>query len=89
MANLSTAPGYTNLKPGDPFTFVSMTDEQMRVAHELSIGGRTAQWFSTAESGRVFRIVRIDDVAHACETVYLGFEVEPDSYRVDGNHEQT
>jgi hypothetical protein len=74
MADLSRVPGYKRLQPGDPFTFTSLTDEQMLPALGAGIGGSVSRWFSTAEPGRLFRIVRIHEALHAVECEYIGFQ---------------
>jgi hypothetical protein len=75
MANLERTPGYKRLQPGDSWTFVGLSKEQMRVANELGVGRTTSRWFATDESGRIFRIVRIHDTLHSVETVFEGFEM--------------
>jgi hypothetical protein len=84
MANLERAPGYLALKPGDPWTFLLTEQEYLNAVHNIPVGSRTIHSFNDNESMRVFRIVRIDDTLHAAETVYLGFEVESGTRRVEG-----
>lgn len=74
MADLSRVPGYKRLQPGDPYTFLSLSDEQMRLALDAGVGEHTLRWFSTAEPGRLFRIVRIHEALHAIECEYVGFQ---------------
>lgn len=83
MQDLTKDNGRDKLKPGDPWTFVGVTDEQLRVAHVLYEAGQpTAVWWSSGEPGRLFRTDCIHDAIHAIETVYVGFQKEPGSPEV-------
>lgn len=63
------------LKPGDPWTFVGLTPEQMANAIELGVGGVTSRWFDTSEPGREFRTTAIHPAINAVETVFIGFQI--------------
>lgn len=78
--DLSKTPAYKLLQPGDPYVFLNVTEEQLAVAYELHDAGKpTAQWFDTAEPGRLFKITRIHDKQRCIETTYIGFQKEPGS----------
>lgn len=63
-----------SLQPGDPWTFVSLTPEQMANALSIGVGGETSHWYTTGEPGRIFRIVAIHPDLKAVETVFVGFQ---------------
>lgn len=86
---LTRKPAHEKLKRGDAYSFLSLTDQQMQIAKETGVGGRTSRWFDTSQPVCIFQIVQIHEQLHAVETVYLGFEVEPGTKRVEGDPIET
>lgn len=84
MANLSKEGfNHKRLQPGDPYTVLDVSDDGLKVLHELQQAGRPfSRWFDTGERGRLFRIAHIHDAQRSVESVYLGFQLAPGSDEV-------
>lgn len=65
-----------NLAPGEPWTFMCMD----RIPPDTKVDGILADWWSTDEPGRLFRVTAVHP--GAVETVFLGFQKEPGSFEV-------
>lgn len=60
-----------SLKPGEQWTFLGVTDEQMA---DVAPGSNFSQWWSTDEPGRLFMVDRVHPALHAVETTFTGFQ---------------
>lgn len=76
MAILMPPNALETLQIGDPWTFLSRTEAEMRHIKEQGIGGEFRYHFEGEQRARHFEIVRIHESINAVETKYLILEPE-------------